>query len=137
MTNGLASLSLRGVVVLAAALALHCTPHFRFAPHPAAQAQARDAGCRLDLYTARPTRDFVEVGVLEAVDGTHFSRPAALLAAVRTQVCRAGGDALLAEADAHGLYSRGTVLRYQRAPAQAADGATPLEEGAAQGAASP
>ena len=79
-------------------------------------AAAKRLSCGFDLLTARPERSFVELGVLERPPGPRA--PAARSASdfresVGLEVCRAGGDAVLAEVTGFGAYIRGTVIRYK------------------------
>src|SRR5260221_417808 len=79
---------------------------------------AKPAGCAFDILTTRPDQPFVEVGIFD-VSSRLFSLPSdagTFKKAVSDDVCRVGGDAVLAEINGYGAYVRGTVLRYKKAP---------------------
>ncbi|MFY2561204.1 hypothetical protein ACN469_26625 [Corallococcus terminator] len=89
---------------------------YSYARTTQATAEARPATCQVDLFTTRPEGSFVELGVLE---NRYVPRSTAneFVEAVRSQVCEAGGDAVLAEVNGFGNYIRGTVIRFKQAEA--------------------
>lgn len=90
-------------------------------------AEAKPDTCQPELFTTRPERSYVELGVLEP-KGFYTGSTSRFIANVRPYVCAAGGDAVLAVVNGTGLYIRGTVIRFNEAapaPAPAAATATP------------
>jgi hypothetical protein len=78
---------------------------------------AKSSRCSFDLLTMRPSRAYLELGVLEPTDGAGASATE-FKEAVGDQVCRVGGDAVLTEVNGFGHYVRGTVIKYDDALAR-------------------
>lgn len=68
--------------------------------------------CTFEVLTSPPSRDYEEVGTLALYDGPPPKTLAAFKQAVAHKVCRVGGDAAIAIADAKGLFTKGTVIAY-------------------------
>jgi hypothetical protein len=82
---------------------------------------SRPENCSFDVLTTRPQRSFDELGVIDftggaiAKTGQRTGVPdnaAGLKEKVSKTVCRAGGDAVLADVNGLGEYFRATVIRY-------------------------
>lgn len=87
---------------------------YRYTPTTQNAAAAKPANCMFDLLTTRPSRPFVELGVLEPQGSQGKQRTAAAFRdSVAADVCRVGGDAVLTEVNGLGDYVRGTVIKYR------------------------
>jgi hypothetical protein len=115
--------------LLVLSLLAACATTYRYTPTRTAAAKPDD--CTFDVLTTRPDGAFEELGAFEATQAV-ASKIADFKTAVAAQVCRAGGDAVIAVANDQGLYMTGTVLRYTNAP-----GPAPVAEPAAAPAPSP
>jgi hypothetical protein len=104
------SIILKALVIVA--LAGCSVGRYAFVPTTSASQPPRERGCAIDLLMARPSRPFVEVGMVEST-GLRTASAAEFLDKSREAVCRAGGDAVLAEINHLGYYVRGAVLKYQ------------------------
>ena len=91
-----------------------------------AHSEPRLANCEFDVFTAYPDGAWTEVGT---VDSTRYGGKTTLASfrdAVRSRVCEAGGDAIIALANGDGQYVKATVLiRSAAQPAQTRDAAVP------------
>jgi hypothetical protein len=78
-------------------------------------ARPKPENCTFDVLTARPDSPFDELGVLDFSGGSGYAASNAreFMHSVRPDVCRAGGDAVLAEINGLGRYVRGTVVKYR------------------------
>src|SRR5437016_1562101 len=68
------------------------------------------------VLSAVPDKPFVELGTLDFEPGLGSYYPinaSGFKQAVQSQVCSAGGDAVLTLVNANGWYVRGTVIRYR------------------------
>jgi len=101
---------------------LGCIAHSEFTPSGSAALKPKPDSCSFDVLTTQPDRAFdtlgiVDVGsaVLHGGYGTGRPRTAAEFKdLVGSSVCKAGGDAVLAEVNGIGEYVRGTVIRYRQ-----------------------
>ncbi len=75
----------------------------------------KPGACSFEVLDAKPSRPFTEVGVLTSTRGC--SGEADLRRQVASDVCGAGGDAVVTEMNANKCIMRGTVIRYAPAPA--------------------
>lgn len=91
-------------------LLLACGGTYTFVKTTGHTAEARKGGCAFDVLTTRPNKAYDELGVFEPYgavnDATAFRK------AVADELCRQGGDAVIAEINGHGQYVRGTAIRY-------------------------
>ena len=73
-------------------------------------------GCVFDLLSVRPDRPFDELGVIDSTSGSAYavSDARSFMEWVRPDVCRAGGDAVIAEVNGLGHYVRGIVIKYRK-----------------------
>jgi hypothetical protein len=105
----------------ASLLAVGCaTP--QYTPASSVRAQPKPADCSFDILTTRPQRLFDELGIIDFTGGLIYQtgRRAGLPESASelkdktaTTVCRAGGDAVLADVNGLGQYVRATVIRYK------------------------
>jgi len=118
---------IRILIGLVLGSSLGCTAHSEFTPSTGAKLQPRPDACAFDVLTTQPNRPFDTLGshdVAPAVahGGGSTGRPSSaseFKTVVGPSVCKAGGDAVLAEVNGLGEYVRGTVIRY-REPGPAA-----------------
>jgi len=95
-------------------VAAACTGH-RYAQTTNVTAPSKPAACSFDVLSTRPDRPYDEIGVLDARHASNASTDAGSFRdSIREDVCRAGGDAVLAEVNGQGHYVRGIVLRYRQ-----------------------
>lgn len=98
--------------LLTLVLVAGCTPTtFAFSPTVKAVTPKPDH-CPVEVVTSTPSRDFQEIGTLEFYNGTEPKTLDAFKKAVASQVCEEGGDAVIAVADDHGQYTKGTVIAW-------------------------
>jgi hypothetical protein len=67
--------------------------------------------CTFDVLTTPPTDNYDEIGTLDLYNGEAPKTPDAFRAAVSKQVCRVGGDAVIAISDDKGRYTKGSVIK--------------------------
>jgi hypothetical protein len=104
-----------GVIILALS-ALHggCGPVTTFTARGAACAE-RPTDCELTVIDRRPERDFRVIGVLdvEAFSVRRIPRDdETFLALVRSDVCKAGGDAVIPGVTGDGRYVQATIVKW-------------------------
>ena len=113
--------------LLAVVLLAGCTPaEFAFSPTVTVVSPKADS-CPVEVVTSTPSRTFQEIGTLEYYNGPEPKTLADFKKAVAKQVCSAGGDAVVAEQDVKGLYTKGTVIKYM-GPALPSDPGSPPEQ---------
>jgi hypothetical protein len=104
-----------GVLGIVSMLALGaCDPALKYVRTTHNAADPKPAKCAFDVLTVRPDRPFQELGVLEP-DGPYTGSVAEYRNIARPFVCKAGGDAVVAEVNGLGMYIRGTVIRFTSA----------------------
>ncbi len=106
----------------ASLLAAGCTAGTEYTASSSVRAQPKPDNCSFDVLTTRPQRPFEELGIIDFTGGmTHASgrragvpdSASALRDKAAQTVCRAGGDAILADVNGLGQYVRATVIRYK------------------------
>jgi hypothetical protein len=109
--------------ILVVLLLVGCSPlEYAFTPSVKGVIPKPD-NCVIEVVTSQPSRDYQELGQLEYYNGKEPTTTEAFKKAVWAQVCQAGGDAVIAIADAKGRYTKGTVIAYTnkaQAPATSA-----------------
>ena len=88
--------------------------------------------CDYSMFTTMPEGDWTEIAVIDVTPGGYghhaYTDIAKFNKAVRSEVCAAGGDAVIAFANGHGVYIKATVLkRMGPGPAPAPAAAPPAE----------
>ena len=95
--------------------------------------------CAVDVVTSQPTKAYEEVGTLKHYNGTPPKNADGFKKAVSKQVCQAGADAVIAQANDKGELVNGTVIKYvpdfaapvkpvtDTPPPQASDTETPIK----------
>jgi hypothetical protein len=76
-----------------------------------ATATPRDAACDFAVVSTPPGPGYQEIGLLDAPSGSCLEGAQNFKQAVRAEVCKAGGDAVMTEISGFGCYKRGTVFR--------------------------
>jgi hypothetical protein len=103
-------------------LAAGCFASTQYTPSSSVRAQAKPDECSFDVLTARPQRQFEELGIIDFTGGFTGSNgrragvpdsASELKDKAAQTVCRAGGDALLTDVNGLGQYVRATVIRYK------------------------
>lgn len=82
----------------------------------AAPPAPKPEGCAFDVLDGAPRRAFDEIAIIAPRDieyGEMAGGSTPYREAVGALVCRAGGDAVVAERDWLGRYIRGTVIKYR------------------------
>jgi len=86
------------------------------------RAQPKPESCSFDVLTTRPQRPFEELGIIDFTGGVVYKTghraglpdsASELKDKAAQTVCRAGGDAVLADVNGLGQYVRATVIRYK------------------------
>jgi hypothetical protein len=114
--------------LLAVVLLAGCTPaEFAFSP-TVTVVTPKSENCSVEVVTSTPSRTFQEIGTLEFYNGPEPKTLDDFKKAVAKQVCSAGGDAVVAEQDAKGLYTKGTVIKYMGPAVGAKPGAPPDQQ---------
>ena len=70
----------------------------------------RPDNCTFDMLTSPPNGGYIELGTLDLTGGAPTNL-GEFRSGIRSQVCRAGGDAALALANGYGVYIKATVLK--------------------------
>ena len=100
-----------------------CVPlSYTFTPESAKPISPKPDNCKVEVLTTAPDGSYEVVGTLEQYNGTPTKNVDKFRSAVDTQVCQAGGDAVIAIANEKGEYSKGSVIKYAALPM-----ATPLK----------
>jgi len=101
------------VVVVFLLISAGCA--YKFTQTTPRSATRRPLDCVFEVLTRQPDQPFSELGVLDFMGGAAKAAPDArsFAQSVRRDVCRAGGDAVLAEVNGRGKYIRGTVIKYR------------------------
>jgi len=86
---------------------------YRYEQSTSITAPPKPANCSFDILTSRPDRPYDELGVLDPQRAA-LGDLASFREAIGADVCRAGGDAVVAEFSSQGYYMSGTVIRYRR-----------------------
>jgi hypothetical protein len=77
-----------------------------------ATAPAREATCDFAVVSTPPGPGYQEIGLLDDAPGGPCVRGAqAFKQAVRSEVCKAGGEVVMTEISGFGCYKRGTTFR--------------------------
>jgi hypothetical protein len=107
-------------------LVLACSASPKFTPNSATRADAKPSDCKFDVLTLQPAQPVDELGIIDFAGGNinihtgeRLGVPATaaeLRERVASEVCRAGGDAVLGQVNGVGQYIRATVLRYRPEP---------------------
>jgi hypothetical protein len=100
-------------MILSAALFSGCGVHYGFTRTTLVRATPRAQNCSFEFFTTRPDRAYDELGVLE-YDMDMACNARDLYLAVRSQVCRAGGEGVITEVNGAGCYMRGTVIVFRK-----------------------
>lgn len=89
-------------------------PRYLFTSTTHEAAQPLPMTCSVELFSTRPERHFVELGVLEFNSSSQGAVHTAgeFLTAVQVPTCQVGGNAILTEINGFGYYVRGTVIRW-------------------------
>ena len=87
---------------------------FQYVPTTGEQTQPKAVGCDFAILSTPPTREYIELGVLQPNSQFRTKDVQVFRQQVDADVCRAGGDAVLAEINGTGQYVRGTVIRYEQ-----------------------
>jgi hypothetical protein len=106
------------LLVAAGALCGGCATRYVYGPTGEVSGEAKPPGCTFVLLDAAPTQPFDEIGVLAPDDiafGDMSGGATPFKEAIATQVCAAGGDAVVGERDDQGRYVRATVIKYREA----------------------
>ena len=85
---------------------------YAFTPATNKPISGRPAGCKFELHTSTPTQGYEEIGTLKHYNGDPPKDTEKFRKAVAEQVCEVGGDAVIATADAKGLYTTGSIIKY-------------------------
>jgi hypothetical protein len=85
---------------------------YRYERSTSITAPPKPANCSFDILASRPDRPYDELGVLDPQRAA-LGDQASFREAIRADVCRAGGDAVVAEVSSQGYYVSGTVIRYR------------------------
>lgn len=88
------------------------TATFAYTPASAQASSPKPDNCVVDVLGSPPSRSYDEVGTLEYYNGSEPTSLAEFRKAVATQVCQAGGDAVIAIPDEKGKLTKGSVIRY-------------------------
>jgi hypothetical protein len=97
----------------------------KFTPNSSIRADAKPDDCKFEVLSLPPAQPVDELGIIDFEGGTttrtghRFGVPetaAELRETVASEVCRVGGDAVLAHVNGVGQYIRATVLRYRPEP---------------------
>jgi hypothetical protein len=112
------------VVALLSALA-GCSAQPQYTQTSTKGAAARPKDCQFDVLTMRPAGAIEQLGIIDFQGGAVSSTgrrnglpdtAADLREKVAPDVCRAGGDAVIAEVNGLGQYLRATVIKYAPQP---------------------
>lgn len=85
---------------------------YSFTPASSRGVLPKPDNCKVDVVTAPPTGNYEEVGTLDFYNGTEPKNVDDFKKAVAKQVCKAGGDAVIAIANDKGQYTKGSVIHY-------------------------
>ena len=121
-----------------------CMPHGTVSSTGPAQ-PPRESGCDFPVLTVVPSGGYYEIGAIDFTQGFNgkmYSEVEELKAAIRADVCKAGGDAAIAFANGYGDYVKVTVIKRavstvpasSAPPAAPSASSTPLPVGAAAAA---
>lgn len=126
--------------IVLALLAAGCAPvTYAWTPASSKPVSPKPDNCKVEVVTSQPEASYEELGALSHYNGTAPKDAEKFRAAVAKQVCGAGGDAVIAIADAKGEYTKGTVIKYTGTmatpvkpisdipPPQASDTETPIK----------
>jgi hypothetical protein len=95
--------------------------------------------CAVEVVTSQPQKAYEEIGTLKHYNGTPPKNTDGFKKAVAKQVCQAGADAVIAQANDKGELVNGTVIKYvpdfaapvkpvtDTPPPQASDTETPIK----------
>jgi len=98
-----------------------CAATTQYTPTSSRTLAARPANCAFDILSMRPARPIEELGIIDfeggavAKTGERAGVPGSasqLREKIGSQVCGAGGEAVLTEVNGLGQYVRATVVRY-------------------------
>lgn len=106
--------SLRRSAAIAALLSA-CTPFTKFSPQSGVDCAERKPGCDFEVISSRPARDYQTIGVidLEAFGARYLPNDeAAFRRAIAADVCRTGGDAVIAGINGDRRYVMATVVKW-------------------------
>jgi hypothetical protein len=102
-------------------LAIGCAAETHYTASSSLRAQPKPDNCSFEVLSTRPQRLFEELGIIDFTGGVIYQNghrsgvpdsASALKDKAAQTVCRAGGDALLADVNGLGEYVRATVIRY-------------------------
>ena len=105
--------------VFAVALAMGavgCGPGYQLTMTSPDSVVAKPANCQFVVITTRPDRPFDEIATLDHTRGYPSRDVGDFKSRVAENVCKAGGDAVIAkygESDNHAGYVQGTVIRWK------------------------
>jgi hypothetical protein len=96
----------------------------KFTPNSSIRADAKPDDCKVEVLSLPPAQPVDELGIIDFEGGTTNSgyrlgvpgTAAELRERLASEVCRVGGDAVLAQVNGLGQYIRATVLRYRPEP---------------------
>jgi hypothetical protein len=90
-----------------------CAPTtYSFTPASAKGVVEGPANCNLDVMASEPQKNYEEVGTLDYYNGKEPTNLDDFKKAVKKQACEAGGDAVIAIANAKGQFTQGRVIHY-------------------------
>jgi hypothetical protein len=104
------------------------TTTFAFSPTVTVVTSKPD-NCKIEVMTSLPSRSYQEIGTLELYNGPEPKTLPEFHDAVAKQACGAGGDAVVAEADNKGRFTKGTVIAFMGPDVPARPGAAPEQQG--------
>jgi hypothetical protein len=81
-----------------------------YRPRGGASYPAKPEDCELELLGSHPGKGYEEIGVI-STSPNYFRNPENLLRVTRSDVCSAGGDAIVTEVNGYGYVVRGVVFR--------------------------
>jgi len=89
--------------------------HYSYSQTTRNLAPPKSVGCEFEVFTVAPGREYVELGILD-VGGDATAAPHSVekfTEMIQASVCRAGGDAVIAQVNGVGAYVHGAVIQYK------------------------
>ncbi len=106
-------MSIRHALIMAALLASGCSK-YTFSPRTGLHYPPKPDDCNYHLVSAWDEPGYEEIGVVEVDHGRPATSYNKFWHDIRTEVCRAGGEVVIAQINGVGWYVRGIVLRRSR-----------------------
>lgn len=101
--------------LIALVLLVGCQPAtYAWTPASARGVTPKPEGCAFEVLTSPPADGYEEIGLLEHYNGEPPKNADGFHKSVAKQVCRAGGDAVVAKLNDKGQYIGGSVIEYTR-----------------------